>query len=109
MIKKIFIFLLLAPISVQAQGTSIPLPNPLQAESVPELAGQVIRGLLGVTGAIALFMLVWGGITWMTSQGSADKLKRGKDTILWSILGLVAIFMSYVIINFVFDLLEGTT
>ncbi|MFA6307518.1 MAG: TrbC/VirB2 family protein [Patescibacteria group bacterium] len=105
-IKKLFIALIMfLPYTARAQSARIKIPNPLQAENIPELAGQMIKGLMGVTGAIALFMLVWGGIVWMTSQGSADRLKQGKDTVLWAILGLIIIFMSYVILNFVFTLI----
>ncbi len=105
MIKKIITFLtiLVTPLLVKA----VELPNPLQANSVPELARNVIQGILGVTGAIALFYLVWGGITWMTSQGNADRIKKGKDTIVWAILGLAFIFFSYVILNFLFTSLVG--
>jgi len=107
-IKKIILsVLLLSPTMARAAESSIKLPNPLSAESIPELSGQMIRGLLGISGAIALFMMVWGGIVWMTSNGNADRLKRGKDTILWAILGLVIIFLSYIIINFVFTLIGG--
>ncbi len=90
-----------------AGSQSVPVPNPLQAESIPQLAGQIIRGLMGVTGALALFFLVWGGIVWMTSGGNSDRVKRGRETIVWAILGLVVIFLSYVVINFVFDVLDN--
>ena len=106
LIKKIILSILLfMPFMANAKGEGVPLPNPLSADTVPELAGQIIKGLLGVTGAIALFMMVWGGITWMISNGNAERLKQGKDTILWAILGLVIIFMSYIIITFVFTLI----
>lgn len=110
-IKKIILsILLLLPSIAKAQNPNqkrVDLPNPLNADSIPVLAGQMIKGLLGTVGAIALFMLVWGGIVWMTSGGNADRLKKGKDTILWTILGLIIIFLSYVILNFVFKLIGG--
>jgi len=109
MIKKInkiwtAIFFFFTPLIVKA----VELPNPINANDVPELARNVIQGVLGVTGAIALFYLVWGGITWMTSQGNADRIKKGKDTIVWAILGLAFIFFSYVILDFLFCSLTGT-
>lgn len=103
--KAILSLLLFLPFAAKAQR--IDLPNPLEAESIPELAGDMIRGMLGVTGAIALFMLVWGGIVWMTSGGNANRVEQGKQTILWSIFGIVIIFMSYIILNFVFDIIGG--
>lgn len=104
--KIILSLLLFLPLSAKAV---VEVPNPLSANSIPELAGQMIRGLLGVSGALALFFLVWGGIMWMTSSGNSERVKKGRDSIVWAILGLVVIFVSYIVINFVFDVLKGTT
>jgi len=94
-------FFLFLTEKVNAQG--VDLPNPLNADDVPTLISYMVRSMLGISGAIALLMLVWGGITWMTSSGNADRVKKGRDTIVWAIFGLAAIFMSYAIINFVFE------
>ncbi len=83
------------------------LPNPLGINTVPELVNNVINGILGVVGAIALLYMVWGGITWMTSRGNAESIKKGKDTIVWGILGLAMIFSSYVIVSFVVTIMAG--
>ncbi len=102
-IKKLFLVLsstLLLPSIVLAEAT--PLFNPLRVATFPELVNNVISGVLGVVGAISLVMMVIGGIVWMTSAGNADRIRRGRDTLLWAILGLVVIFLSYAIINFVF-------
>ncbi len=85
-----------------ASKAAVSLENPLEADSVPELVSNVIRGLLGIVGAIALFYLIWGGIVWLTSGGSAERVKKGKDTIVWAIYGLLIIFFSYVIVNYLF-------
>jgi hypothetical protein len=95
-------FLILAwPLASLAQ---VSLPNPMPgATSIPVFLGQVIRAILGVVGAVALLMFVWGGILWMTSQGSSEKVKKGKETITWAIFGLLAIFFSYAVIQFIFN------
>ncbi|MBT6691715.1 hypothetical protein HOB10_05300 [Candidatus Parcubacteria bacterium] len=97
--------LFFAPLLVKAAE----LPNPLPAEDIPTVIGFAVKGILGIVGAVALLMLVWGGVTWMTSAGNTDKVKRGKDTIVWAIFGLVAIFMSYAIIRYFFSTLAGTS
>ena len=96
------LFLLSVPWCVQA-GTA--LHNPLEgsASDFPTLIGGVIRGMLGVVGAVGLIMIVIGGITWMTSSGNADRVRRGKDTLVWAVIGLTAIFLSYAVVNFIFD------
>ncbi len=91
---------LFLPLASQA---AVSLSNPLQADSLPELINNVIKGLLGVVGAISLLMIVIGGILWMTSGGNSDRIKRGKDTLVWAVIGLVVVFLSYAIINFVFQ------
>ena len=53
-------------------------------------------------------MIVIGGVQWMTSGGNADRIRRGKDTLIWSIFGLLAIFVSYALIKFIFDALSGS-
>lgn len=77
------------------------LPNPLGVTSVNALIGKVINAVLGVVGSLALLMFIYGGLTWMTSSGSADKVKKGKDILVWSILGMAVIFASYGLVNFV--------
>ncbi len=88
------------------------LPNPLGSkenpiDSIPELANNMIKGLLGVSGAIALFFLVWGGIVWMSSSGNTERIRKGRDTIVWAIFGLTMIFASYIIIRLLLTILQG--
>lgn len=64
------------------------------------LIGKIINSILGVVGSIALIMFIFGGLTWMTSSGSADKVKKGRDMIIWSIIGLAVIFASYGLVRF---------
>ncbi len=81
----------------------IQLSNPLgEAVSTPQiLIGRVINSVLGLVGSIALVMFVYGGLTWMTSSGNDEKVKKGRDIIVWSAIGLVVIFMAYALTRFV--------
>jgi uncharacterized membrane protein YjfL (UPF0719 family) len=56
---------------------------------------------MGIVGSIALLMFIFGGLTWMLSGGSAEKVKKGRDILIWSAIGLVVIFSSYAIVYFV--------
>jgi len=71
------------------------LENPLSVDSPQALIGKVINSVLGVVGSIALLMFVFGGLTWMTSSGNQEKVKKGRDIIVWSAIGLAIIFASY--------------
>lgn len=108
-LKLLPTFLLLLPSLVLAEdatqapppASTVPLDNPLGASDVGGFIGNAINGVLGVVGALSLFYFVLGGLTWMTSQGSQEKVKRGKETLIWATFGLAMIFFSYALVNFV--------
>lgn len=77
------------------------LPNYLGTESPQVLIGRIINAIMGIVGSIALLMFIFGGLTWMTSGGSAEKVKKGRDILMWSAIGLAVLFMSYGLVYFV--------
>jgi hypothetical protein len=83
------------------------LESPIKAETIPELIGSIIKAILGIVGALALLMFVYGGFVWLTSGGSADKIKKGKDIIVWATIGLIVIFASYALVSFVIRAIGG--
>lgn len=85
------------------------LVNPLSTTNINEVFGRLIQAMLGVTGSIALLMFVYGGFLWLISGGEADKVKKGKEVMKWSILGLVVIIGAYTIVRAVVTALESGT
>ena len=69
----------------------------------------VINGLLYVVGALAVIMLVWGGIRYTTSAGNSNSVSAAKNTILYAIIGLVVAFLAYAIVNWVLKFGESGT
>jgi len=61
----------------------------------------VVNILLYILGAIAVLMIVIGGIRYTTSNGDSGSVKSAKDTILYAVVGLVIAIMAYAIVNFV--------
>jgi len=83
---------------------SVSITNPLAAggiDSPQTLIGRVINSILGVVGSLALVMFVYGGLLWMTSGGSAEQVKKGRDILIWAAIGLVIIFSAYGLVRFV--------
>ncbi|PIT93804.1 hypothetical protein COU00_02430 [Candidatus Falkowbacteria bacterium CG10_big_fil_rev_8_21_14_0_10_43_11] len=78
-----------------------PLTNNTSGVDIPTLIGRVINGVLGVVGSLALLMFIYGGLLWMTSAGSDEKVKKGKDILVWATLGLIVIFTSYALVHFI--------
>ena len=94
-------------------GTNSPtvattLTNPLGSVSTPQaLIGTVINSILGIVGSIALLFFVYGGLIWMTSSGNAEKVKKGRDTLVWAAVGLVVIFSAYGLTRYVLTVVTG--
>jgi len=99
-------FLLLSP--ALAAPTKA-LDNPLGTTDINALIGRVIKGVLGIVGSLALLMIIYGGFTMLTSGGAEQKINKAKGIIVWAIIGLVVIFLSYAILNAVLGVLTTGT
>lgn len=93
-----------AALGVQAGpviGFTNPICKPGQACTPQIIIGNIIRAVLGIVGSIALLMFIIGGFTWMIAGSAAEKVKKSRDIMIWSGLGLLVIFAAYMIINFI--------
>ena len=70
--------------------------NPLATEIV-----NIVNGIIFAAGIVAVIFIVIGGINYMTSAGDPGKVKKGKDTILYAMIGLVICALSFAIVNWV--------
>jgi hypothetical protein len=61
----------------------------------------VVNVLLFILGAIAVIMIIIGGVRYTTSNGDSSAIKGAKDTILYSVVGLVVAILAYAIVNFI--------
>ena len=73
---------------------------------VPKIeASSAIAGILTtvyfVAGIIAVIVIIVSGFFHVTSQGDANKIKRAKDGILYSVVGLVIVMVAFIITNFI--------
>lgn len=71
-----------------------------------KLIGRVIKAALGISGSIALIIIIYSGVMWMLARGRSDLATKAKDTILWAIFGLAIIFASYAIADFVINAVQ---
>ena len=67
------------------------------------LIKDIINLLLYVLGAVAVIMIVIGGIKYTTSNGDSSAVTSAKNTIMYSVIGLIVAILAYAIVNFVID------
>lgn len=63
--------------------------------------GGLINTLFIVAGAVAVIIIIIGGIRYITSTGDASRIKSAKDTILYAVLGLIVVVLARAIVGFV--------
>ena len=57
--------------------------------------------LLFLVGAVAVVMLIIGGIRYVVSGGEQAQVTAAKNTILYAIIGIVVALLAYAAVNFV--------
>jgi hypothetical protein len=78
--------------------TGVSIDDFTGAGNFTTLVQNILKWLLSVAGAVALLMLIYGGIIYITSTGDQAKAEQGKKIVTWTIAGLLVILMSYSII-----------
>ena len=73
--------------------------------STPTDANVVIKNVTNIMffiiGAVSVIMLIYGGIRYTTSGGNVNSVTAAKNTVIYSIVGLVISILAYAIVNFV--------
>ena len=70
-------------------------------DGVNDLVRTVIDLLFYAITIIAVIMIIVGGIKYVTSNGDSSKITSAKNTILYSVVGLVVALLAYAIVGFV--------
>lgn len=70
------------------------------------IAKVAIMPFLSLIGAGAFGLFVYGGFLMMFSAGNDSQVKKGIDVIRKTVIGLVIIFASYAIVEFILRFLE---
>ena len=71
-----------------------------------DMVVNLINWFGGIAGVVSAIFLVVGGWGYITSAGDANKLQKAKNTILYSIIGLVIVALSTVLTAFVSNLIR---
>jgi len=99
----------LLPFVVTADSTPPYIQNPISGcNDAICLFERFIRFFLGGVAVVSTVMFIWGGYLFLTSGGNVEQVKKGKDTLLWSSLGIVVILASWVILKYFISNIVGS-
>lgn len=75
--------------------------------TAPSVAVNIINVVLGILGLVAVFVIVFGGVMYVSSAGSPERITMGKNLVLYGIVGLVIALLAFAIVNFVIRAVFG--
>lgn len=70
-------------------------------QPLPQVIGNIIKGILTFLGIIFLLLIIYGGYVWMLARGNENETKKAKDIITNAIIGLLVVAGAYAITYFV--------
>jgi hypothetical protein len=85
---------------VSPEKWTIP-PGSCSVEQIMDLARNIVKWGAGISGALALFMFIIGGVWMVFSVGNQSRVQRGKDILTGTTIALIFILSSWLIINFI--------
>ena len=88
-------------------GTLASDPDVCNGNDLNTTIKMIINGVIFAVGMVAVVMIILGGVNYATSQGDPGKVKKGKDTIMYGIIGLVIAILAFAIINFVLGIFQA--
>lgn len=65
-------------------------------------AALIVNFLLTLLGAVAVALTVYAGFLWIISRGNEEDIKKAKDILAGSAIGLLLILASYSITTYIF-------
>ena len=72
-------------------------------KSLMSNVNMLINVFASVMGFLAVGMIIYGGFMLLTAQGDPARIKRGKDVVLYSVIGVILVMLAYAIVNFVMN------
>ena len=99
-----------APVFANAKSevtSGVSSVNDGNSTDLPSFITNIVNILLFLAGAIAVIVIIIGGIRYVLSSGDSGQVQAAKNTILYAVIGLIVVIMAYAIVNFVINQFQG--
>ena len=110
-LPKLLIFLLLISFFIPLKINAVCLPgeicieNPLEADTFWELMENIVRFLFHLSLFVGALMIVVAAYYFLASGGDPAKIKTAKDIIIWTLVGIIILFLSVAFVTFLKEML----
>jgi hypothetical protein len=69
-------------------------------DTVSEIVRVAIRIFQAIIGVISLFVMLTGGLNYITSGGDSAKTKSARERIMYAVIGLVIVGIAEILVQF---------
>jgi len=76
-------------------------------DCIADLIRTLLNTAISIAGFIVVVMIIMAGYKYITSRGDAAALDSARKTIIYAIVGLFVIMLSYAFINLVVNIITG--
>lgn len=76
------------------------LPGVPKVSAGPGEVAYIVGGALLLIGAVCIVYIIISSILYILAMGDAAKIKKAKDGILYAVVGLVLVCVSFFIVQF---------
>jgi len=80
--------------SATTSGGSVKFDNPISSPTIQALIASITNWLINIGLAIAVLMLIYGALVFITAGGVPDKITQGKKILTWSVIGLATLLLA---------------
>lgn len=93
---------------IQAEGPSSVAALTNNQTSLKGLILTIVDYFLGFLGLLAVIMVIYGGVTYVSSAGNDEAVGKAKKIIMYALIGIVIIMLSFVAVNAILGAGTGT-
>lgn len=100
---------------VNAQGFISPNDSPQAIQqgtgsqgSLREIVKTIVQFFLTFLGLIAVVMIIYGGFLYVTSAGKEESIGTAKKIIMYAVIGIIVILISYAVVTTILGAATGT-
>lgn len=93
-------------VSVPSVGSFLDSFNPGVPHGGTTGLNNVLKAALSLLILIAIILcliyLIWGGYFWITSQGDKQRLEQARQRIIYALIGLLVVFISFLLLSIIY-------
>ena len=94
--------------SVAPAGSCPPneLCNPIGQDNFQDLVNAIVVTLPKIIIPLAVIIIIWIGIKFFLAQGNTEKIKKARDALLWTVVGLAIILIGTGFVSLIKSILD---